>query len=117
MRILVCGSRNWTDKNYIQKQLSEYDQNTVIITGGAKGADTLAHRIAKSLEMKTEVYPAEWSIYGKSAGPIRNQKMLDRGKPDLVLAFHENLSESKGTADMIKRVHKMSIPLFLFTKI
>jgi len=54
-------------------------------------------------------FPADWKSYGKGAGPIRNQLMLDEGKPDLVLAFHNDISSSRGTADMIRRAKKHGI--------
>jgi hypothetical protein len=63
-----------------------WDQIT-IIHGAARGADTLAGLFAKMFGTKVEAYPADWDTHGKAAGPIRNQQMLDEGKPDLVVAF------------------------------
>ena len=63
-----------------------------------------------------EVYVADWKIYGKSAGPRRNQKMLDDGKPTIVIAFHNDIDNSKGTADMIARAKKLGIPTEILTE-
>lgn len=104
MRILVCGGRDIHDYWYIKSWLEHYDVNdlkdkNILITGGAAGTDTLAHRFGKQFAMKQEVYKADWEKYGRRAGPIRNQQMLDEGKPDLVIAF----PGGKGTADMVRR--------------
>ena len=58
-------------------------------------------------------YPADWNKYHKAAGPIRNQQMLTEGKPTLVLAFHDNITASKGTRDMVKRSLKGGLPVYL----
>jgi len=69
--ILVCGDRYWADKDAIRRVL-EILHPEVVIHGGAKGADSLAGEVANDLNIATEVYPAQWSLYGKGAGPIRN---------------------------------------------
>lgn len=86
MKILVCGGRNYTDNVKVHSILNEY-LISCIIHGAARGADTLAGKYAYFHNIPTEVYPAEWDKYGKSAGYIRNKQMLDKGKPDLVIAF------------------------------
>lgn len=114
MRILVCGSRNWINRERIKEILEKYPHESVIIHGGCRGADQIAGNVARELKMKEEVYNAEWGKYGRSAGPIRNQKMIDDGKPDLILAFHEDMKSSKGTLDMVKRGSNHRIPVKLF---
>lgn len=103
MRVLVCGDRNWTDEDGIRRVLKGLIEPLVVIHGGARGADSLAGKVAEELGHEVEVYPADWQRYGKAAGVLRNQQMLDEGKPDFVLAFHADLSRSKGTADMVRR--------------
>lgn len=78
-----------------------------IIVGGARGADTIAQQVAENLGISVKVVKAEWDKYGKSAGPIRNQKMLEM-EPDLVIAFMRG--KTKGTMDMIKRAREAGIP-------
>lgn len=107
MRVLVCGSRSWGERYIIEAILSglraEYGYITVI-EGGAAGADAVAHGWAVEHDQGHERFPALWDQHGKAAGPIRNQQMLEEGKPDLVLAFHDG--DSRGTADMIRRATK-----------
>lgn len=115
MKILCCGDKNWDDITKIEDILRDYPNTTIIIHGNAKGADTLVATIAFLRKISVESFPANWSQYGRAAGPIRNQLMLDEGKPDLVIAFHTNLDTSKGTKDMIKRATKAGIPVRIIT--
>ena len=80
-RILICGDRNYTDWTKIQEYLITLLKTTIIIHGGARGADSIAGNLATSLKIKVLKFPAEWDKYGKAAGSIRNQQMLDKGKP------------------------------------
>ena len=118
MRVLVCGDRNWTDRQTILHRLSAItsDEPITIIAGGARGADTLAVYAAQELGYQYKEYFADWSI-GRSAGPQRNRRMLVDGQPDLVLAFHLNISQSKGTANMIAQAKKAGIPVELIDKV
>ena len=102
-RILICGDRNYKDWLRIQDYLNTISRTTIIIHGGARGADSLAGNLATSLKMKVIKFPAEWDKYGKAAGVLRNQQMLDDGHPDLVVYFHKDLENSKGTKDMVTR--------------
>ena len=106
MRVLVCGGRDYTDWYRLIDVLDHYvNHGDVIITGMARGADTLAFDYAVMENIETEEYPAQWEIHGKKAGPIRNQQMLDEGKPDLVIAF----PGGNGTADMVRRAKKAGV--------
>lgn len=106
MRVLVCGARDWTDADAIRRELLALPAGSVVIEGAARGADRLAAQIARELGLGVEEYPADWMRYGRAAGPIRNRRMLEEGKPDLVLAFHADLARSKGTRDMVERAQK-----------
>ena len=105
-RVLICGDRNYIDSNCIYKTL-------VVITGMCKGADIIAYDWAKENNVQILEFPADWSN-GRSGGPIRNQRMLDEGKPTLVIGFHDNLEKSKGTKDMLNRSKKAKIPTLLY---
>ena len=109
-RILFCGARAWTDSAAVLDAMLQ-ESPDVVIEGSAKGADSIARDIAKKLGIVVLEFPANWDLYGRSAGFIRNQQMLDEGKPDKVIAFQFYLAESKGTADMIKRAKKAGIPV------
>lgn len=110
-RVLVCGGRefdNWNRLVSAMERNGVFPINTVaIIQGGAKGADFLAKTWAKSVGIPVDEYPADWKTHGKAAGGIRNQKMLDEGKPDLVIAF----PGGAGTADMVRRAEKAGVPV------
>ena len=118
MRVLVCGGRDYDNREELYAVLDWIDCSwegpgtfgpiTVIISGHAKGADSLAEQWAKKREVSLEIYPAEWDVYGKSAGFMRNQQMIDEGLPDLVVAF----SGGKGTINMIKLSNQANIPLY-----
>ena len=114
MRILVCGDRDWTDKSIIYSILAGYADydDLVIIEGEARGADSIAGEWARDGGVDLMPFPAKWDEFGKAAGPIRNQQMLDEGKPELVVAFHNNLEESKGTKDMVERAVKAGVPVY-----
>ena len=118
MKILVTGDRNWTDKNIIKTALSEYGA-TELIEGEARGADSLAREAAEELGIPVTKVPAKWyDDNGKFrvwAGPERNKWMLDM-KPDLVLAFHNDLANSKGTRNCVMqaRSKKFRYDVFLF---
>lgn len=74
-------------------------EDVEIISGKATGADMAAIEWAIMNWVPFKEFPADWDRYGNSAGPIRNQRMLDEGKPDLVLAF----PGGAGTADMTRK--------------
>jgi len=114
MRVLVCGGREWSDYKAIERELSSLPVNSTVIHGGARGADSHAGQAASVLNYSVEAYLADWDRYGKSAGPIRNQKMLTEGQPDLVLAFHSDLTKSKGTIHMMAIAAKAGVPVKLF---
>ena len=90
--------------------LAEFPQGTTIIEGDCRGADRMAGCLAAVLGFKQKSFPANWAKYGRAAGPIRNQQMIDEGKPDLVIAFHENLRQSTGTKDMLEKALAAGIP-------
>lgn len=112
MRILICGDREWSDLDLIKECLGLFSGKVeAVVHGGARGADKLAGQAALELKIGlVEVYHADWSKYGRAAGPVRNQKMLDCGEPDLVWAFHDHILRSKGTRDMLKRARKAEKP-------
>lgn len=111
MRVLICGDRNYTNRKKIRAYMVTLPKNTIIIDGGARGADSLANEIAVQNGYPTERYFAEWNIYGRAAGPIRNKQMLDEGKPDLVVYFHDDIDNSKGTRNMILKATAAGIPV------
>lgn len=128
--ILVCGTRKIDqkkayflvrdaldkiiiEKNWITKpdEYGNFLPEVKIIAGSAKGIDTAAVDYAVANWQEFEEFPADWNKHGRSAGPIRNQQMLDEGKPDLVVAFPG--PESVGTWDMIRRAEKAGVEVII----
>lgn len=108
MKVLVCGGRDFDDESAVVNFLFRMDDErkiTKIIHGGANGADKIGGKAADLLSVPCAVYPANWKKDGKAAGPIRNQRMLDEGKPDCVVAF----AGGRGTADMVARARAQGI--------
>jgi ABC-type Fe3+-hydroxamate transport system substrate-binding protein len=105
MRVLVCGGRDFKDQVSVWETLLELHPS-VVITGGAEGADRLAYDWAYPV-VPTEVYKADWKKHGPSAGPLRNQKMLEEGKPDVIVAF----PGGRGTEDMVRRAEKAGVKI------
>ena len=114
MKILICGDRNWTDRKFIKRIIEQFHP-TEIIEGEARGADSIARDVGEELGIIVHKYPANWKLYGKAAGSIRNKQMLDEGKPDLVMAFHNDLTNSKGTKNMLEISRKANVRTYLFT--
>lgn len=117
MRLLVCGSRDWDDRDYVFNILDETHHQTPIsflIEGGAAGADTLAREWREYNDLPGQTYEAAWGTYGKAAGPLRNQRMLNDGKPDAVVAFTKDLTQSRGTADMVRRAREAGVPVYVY---
>ena len=124
MRVLVYGGRNYgvlTDnqgayigmdakaalkivKAFTWFQVSYKD---TIISGGATGADALGEAVAQAFHAHTEVHPAEWDLYGRSAGPIRNQQMLE-SKIDVAI----KCPGGKGTTHMTGLLEEAGVPIY-----
>lgn len=114
MRVLVCGGRDYSDGDHIHNTLCDIDAKRgpiyCIIHGAATGADyegmIWAQMWADSgREIVHAPFAADWHRHGRAAGPLRNQRMIDVGKPDLVVAF----PGGRGTADMVARAKAAGI--------
>lgn len=112
MKVLVTGDRNWNNWASVWRSLRGLGPLTEIVHGGARGADSMCAYVANKLGYTVHEHKAKWDLYGKAAGPLRNQEMLDK-HPNigLCLAFHDDLAHSKGTADMVRRARAKGIPV------
>jgi hypothetical protein len=111
LRLLVCGGRDYTDRTRVFKALDTVNARrgiSLLIHGGAPGADSLAGEWAKLRKVEVKVYPADWDTHGKAAGPLRNQQMIDDGKPDAVVS----LPGGVGTADMTQRAEAAGLKVW-----
>jgi hypothetical protein len=112
MRVIVSGSRENVSESYVFEILDKIHAGmeiTFVIDGAARGVDTHAYRwrTAKGLDGVRE--KAEWDKYGKPAGNIRNQTMIDKHSPDVLISF----SGGTGTQDMRNRAYKHEIPVII----
>lgn len=119
MRILVTGSRDWTDREAIEEGITGYwwdagcSRDVTVIHGHCpRGADRIADEVCTGATVLgepviVERHPAEWDTHGKAAGFIRNQQMVDLGA-DVCLAFIKG--GSKGATDCANRAESAGIP-------
>ena len=109
LKILVCGGRNLHNVSLVYNTLNDVSlawDEICIAQGGCKtGGDKFARDWARSKGHPLITMDANWSVYDKAAGPIRNQWMLDWIKPDLVLAF----PGGRGTADMVAKAKSLGL--------
>lgn len=112
MRLLVCGGRHFGDtleeRECIRATLDDIANQYIIdmvVTGDATGTDRVALVWAKFRELPFRKFVADWHSRGPAAGPLRNQRMLDVGKPSLVIAF----PGGRGTADMVRRARAAGV--------
>ena len=112
MKISIVGSRSFNDFDLLEKFiLSKINLNNIkeIISGGAKGADTLASQFAKKHNLKLTEFLPEWKKYGKAAGIIRNKEIIQNS--NVVFAFWDG--KSKGTAHSIDISKKQNKILYI----
>jgi hypothetical protein len=101
-RVIVCGSREWTDRALIHDTLAaltEHAGRVVIVHGAARGADRIAGEEARALGLDVEEHPADWRRDGRRAGLFRNARMLSLGC-SRVIAFWDGYS--RGTEHMMR---------------
>lgn len=114
-RVLVCGGRDFNNVPLIWKTLDAIQAERKIrcvidgasddVTGPYVGADYWGHQWACARDKSTARFHADWKRLGKPAGPIRNTRMIEEGKPDLVIAFRGG----KGTANMVAQARAAGI--------
>lgn len=120
MKVLVCGGRDYADVPRIWRELDRLDAKHQVrevidgasddVTGPYVGADYWAHQWALARNKPICRMHADWKEHGRAAGPIRNKRMLDEGKPDLVVAF----PGGRGTANMIEQARKANVRILHF---
>ena len=122
LRVLVCGGRDFgripapdedasrqqidwaisqqrTLASFMDRLQAERGPIITVMCGGMSGADYLAKQWAEKNGIQSAIYYANWSKFGKAAGPIRNTAMLRDGRPHIVVAF----PGGPGTKDMVTK--------------
>lgn len=110
IRLIIAGGRDFNNLELMKKELGLFLPDAIgsditVISGEARGADIMGRRLAESLGLKVELYPANWDRDGRSAGYIRNSLMANTATH--LLAFWDR--RSKGTEHMIKLGNKMGL--------
>ncbi len=104
MKVIIAGCRDFNDYNFLKREIDKMNLPiTEIVSGGARGVDTLGEKYANELEIPIKRFPANWDLYGKSAGPIRNKEMAKYG--NYLIAFWDG--KSRGTKNMIDRMKEL----------
>lgn len=114
-RVIICGSREFDDYEFLRdkcdkilsRKAADTTEEIVIVSGCAKGADTLGERYASERGYQVLRYPAQWDKYGKSAGYRRNKEMAEVS--NACIAFLSLTSENRGTKNMISTALKMNL--------
>lgn len=105
MRLAIVGSRTFNNKALLENTLNNHkDRITLVVSGGAKGADSLGESWAVQNNIPVKVFKPEWHKYGKSAGTVRNKLIIQ--ECDMCIAFWDG--KSKGTANSIFICEKLN---------
>ena len=114
MRLVVTGSRHWTDQGPIRGLLEGLlvdHPGLVVHVGDARGVDTVVWEVCRGLGVPVTRYRADWAAHGRAAGPMRNRAMLDAAEPDLVVAFP--LGVSRGTMECVRAARERGIEVMM----
>lgn len=126
MRIIIAGGRDFNNYNYLREGVKNIisllerenpgiTESIEFVSGGARGADSLGEQFANYEGYPVKRFPAEWKIYGRKAGPIRNEQMAKYAAQDqgVLIAFWDH--KSKGTESMIRLAHANRVRIYLFS--
>ena len=115
MKIAIVGGRDFNDYEFLEKELAKFiEENNIslnsIVSGGAKGADTLAEKFATEMDVEMIVFKPDFEKFGRGATLARNTQIIENS--DVVFAFWDG--KSKGTHDSIKKAEKLNKRLLIF---
>ena len=112
-KVIIAGGRDFVDYNLLREKVNNIlidkrlTHKIVIVSGCARGADTLGIRYASENIFDVDKYPADWDKYGKKAGYMRNVEMAENA--DALIAFWDG--KSKGTKHMIDIATERNLPI------
>lgn len=110
-RVAVTGGRDFDNVSFVESMLEKYvPDNAIVHSGGCRGVDTIAYEWAKRRGIKQKEFVAEWSKYGRSAGPIRNKTMIEQSSMLLVFPGGKGTANAKRCAERLgKRGHRLRL--------
>lgn len=117
LKVIIAGSRSFNNYKLLEEKMDFFLKNKIdknrpyfnieIVSGTARGADTLGEKYAKEKGFALKRFPANWDLYGKKAGYIRNREMRDYA--DVCVVFWDG--ESKGSKHMINLAKEDNMPI------
>ena len=113
MKLAIIGSRNFVDYDtlsHIAGAICDRQPIDTIVSGGAKGADSLGEKFAKDNNLQTLIFLPDWETHGKSAGYKRNVDIISNC--DFVLSFWDG--ESKGTQHSMNIAHSQNKEVIVY---
>ena len=110
MRVIIAGGRDINDFDLVLDAVEDsgFDIDTVV-SGGARGVDHMGEIFASEMNLKLNVYEADWERNGRAAGPIRNRKMAENA--DALIAIWDG--KSRGTKNMIETAKKLGLLVYV----
>lgn len=118
MRVIVAGAVAWTNEASIRRELSTLPAGSTVIHGDSPGVDAIAGEVARELGLLVEPMvknDADYARYKRGAWKGLNERMLATGV-DLVLAFHPDISASKGSGHLIALAQAQNIECRVFSE-
>ena len=110
-KVIIAGSRGFSNYKLLREQCNKFlrekrkTSNIIVVSGHARGADTLGEKYAQDEGFTLEIYPAQWKKFGKKAGYRRNEQMAEVA--DALIAFWDG--SSKGTKHMIDIMNEKNL--------
>ena len=113
-KLIIAGSREFDNypllKEKVDFLLKNVTEDIEIVSGTARGADTLGEKYARENNFQVKLFPADWNKHGKSAGFIRNEEMAKYAYACVVFW----MNNSKGTKHMIDLSQKYNLKLRIY---
>lgn len=111
MRTIIAGSRSITSMNILEKAIDDSGFSiSAVISGNARGVDSLGELWASEHDIPVQLFPAQWHVYGRSAGYRRNEEMAQNA--DALIACWDGVS--KGTKHMIDIANKHNLKVHVY---
>lgn len=114
-KVIIAGSRKYDNYAFLKEKcnrilsakLADPNIDVIVVSGHASGADALGERYASEMGLKIELHPADWSRFGRAAGPRRNAEMA--ASADALIAFPKVGEANRGTLNMIQQAKRNNL--------
>lgn len=113
-RVALVGSRSFAAAGVVASVVAALPPGCVVVSGGARGADSLAAEAAAAAGLQVQVFAAQWGRYGCGAGPRRNAALVAYGLQLLVCFLSEPGQPSRGSSDVLRRALAAGVPVLVF---